>query len=621
MKARLLGSSVLLLLAGCSTWEHRPSSLIDKVEWVTDLPPDPNGIKQIDLDHEGALLHGFRIPSGTRGGGFAFRFHITGGPNKGTRVRYKLFYQNTSYKFPEVVRGGGQHPNAEENFYGSWEDAGEGFRITPVVSDTGLYITDRLCIQGDPREEERFLVDGVRHREGRNPRTGRYRFMLVAIDEGRFDQGVLPEQVQFIGRRSNGHFIEPFWFFLHGPGSRIPGVEVLVSDDVLLVTARPDPSRGIYANTGGGRERDAFCATCGDAKHLEANADWQQHFHHIDPSTRMENIPLVTSLADYTYEDYARNRTFTSGSSMVSILPSVSDTPCSTVRLDTLRNAIELRNPASTTGLLRKESVGVRTRNALTYGRYRVRCELPRLLNEHDIWNGLTNAIWLIGRDDKWSQRRKCDGGYLATYGGGPDDRRVERGDYAEIDFEILKGVPYCPQRSFPPNYAQAVADTTERAAWLTPLPTDVQALSGQLMVSCTNWDMACPQPTRFDVGCHPVKHEGRTFWNFRWDHGYRAITQKESAYDSEIFGRPYWFEIEWRPQDITWRIGPDLEHMRVVAYMDGSVTSIPDIPMRLVVTQEYHNTSWWAGSPYEQPFIPFSSHDHIGRILEVIID
>lgn len=618
---KLLFVLCICALGGCGIREGGPQRTIDTVQWISNLPLPAQGPLVLDLDGTDAVHRGFRAPSLQQApdGRFHFRFHLKDG--QGRRFGYKLYYQNTASKFPEATSGGGQHPQASENFYGSWEDASEGFRLTDRVPDDGLWVEDAFRIQGDPRDEPRYLQDGVRHREGRNPRTGAYRLMLVVVAEESLAQGCVPEAVRCIACPVNGHYVEPFWYFLHGPGRSLPGVQVEVSNDILVLRSRPSARNGIHIDPGGGLDPGAFCTTCGDTPGLNARAEWTQHFHHIDAATGMQQVPAIADLDTFTYGGYCHLRAFTPKDAFLPMHPSTSRRPCSTVRVDASGDAIELRNPACGEGALRKESVGIRTRNALSYGRYRIRCELPRLLNEHDLWNGLTNAIWLVGRDDPWNTLHPCEGGYLASYDGGAQDQRLERANYAEIDFEILKGVPYCPQNGFPPNYAQPVADPRDVNAWAPPLPDAVKALQGQVMVACTNWDMACPEPERFDVGCHPVQHEGRVFDNFRWDHGYRALTQKVPAADAEIFGRPYWFEIEWRPQSITWRIGPDPEHLRVVGYMDGTVTSIPDLPMRLVVTQEYHNTAWWPGSPYEQRFIPFSAKDHVGRVLEVIID
>src|SRR5690606_31569696 len=114
----------------------------------------------------------------------------------------------------------------------------------------------------------------------------------------------------------------------------------------------------------------------------------------------------------------------------------------------------------------------------------------------------------------------------------------------------------------------------------------------------------------------------GQTFLSHRWDKNYRALTQKKYELDSLLFrGDHYWFQIDWQPDKVIWRIGPELDQLREVGYMDSTVTSISDVQMQLIVSQEFHNTKWWPGSPYEQDFIPFPAKDHVGRILEMVIE
>jgi hypothetical protein len=58
-----------------------------------------------------------------------------------------------------------------------------------------------------------------------------------------------------------------------------------------------------------------------------------------------------------------------------------------------------------------------------------------------------------------------------------------------------------------------------------------------------------------------------------------------------------------------------------VVGYEDFTITSIPNNQMLLIVTQEFHNTKWWIGSPFSQDNIPFPKNDIVGEIFEVTIE
>ncbi|MEZ4739183.1 MAG: hypothetical protein R2818_07445 [Flavobacteriales bacterium] len=111
-------------------------------------------------------------------------------------------------------------------------------------------------------------------------------------------------------------------------------------------------------------------------------------------------------------------------------------------------------NPASTHGNWRKENVGVRSRHGLAYGKYQVKCKLTRLLNDSDMWVGITNAIWLLYDGAPDSLRRECGNGNTCGTTAAGGDERVPRVAYSEIDFkEILKTTAYCPSHAFHPPF------------------------------------------------------------------------------------------------------------------------------------------------------------------------
>jgi hypothetical protein len=194
--------------------------------------------------------------------------------------------------------------------------------------------------------------------------------------------------------------------------------------------------------------------------------------------------------------------------------------------------------------------------------------------------------------------------------------------DYSEIDFEILKTPPYCPDNAFPPVFKNPADDKKNIQSWNVALPEEITNSDDKVTVACTNWDMACWEPKKFSVGCAPINYKGDTFFTHRWDHWYRALTEKKEESDDELFGSEfYYFEIDWRPTEIIWRIGPSPDKMRVVGYMNDEVTSIPNNQMLLIITQEYHNTKWWPGAPYSQDNIPFPSNDILGHIYELTIE
>ena len=611
------------LLTACAQGD-RTGDLKVLENWTTE----ENGVKVIDLDYADALDSGFVVPSVRQvpEGRFSFQFTVNDTTGTFSRFRYKLYYLNDSYKFAHAAVNGDQHPLAHENFYGSWEDPKEGFRLTTPADERGLVVKDRFRIRGDPRDEPEHLDSlGRTARWSRNPRVGLYRFMVVVMPESHFQHSPPPRAVCDISARENGLHVDPFWYWLHGPGSQDKMVRVLLADERLHVRARPDLGAGVHIRSEVPVDGVAFTANCGNSPELFNRAPFEQFIHYVDPSTRFENIPLIADVLsnEYTPADHDRYRCLFPADQMVQLRPMTTGTPCATVTSDPERKRIQLRNPASSHGNWRKENVGIRARHGLAYGKYRVKCKLTRLLNDSDMWVGVTNAIWLINDGAPGGFRRPCEkDGYLKSYYGGDGDQRVPRVEYSEIDFEILKTAPYCPQKGFPPSYPQQLALPNERTAWTYSTSEVRTDRPGQITVACTNWDMACHSPPRFGKGCQPMDRNGQTFVSHRWDENYRALTQKSEASDKELFGGDhYWFEIDWRPEEIIWRIGPELDQLREVGYMDRSITEISNVQMLLIITQEYHNTRWWPGTPYEQGFIPFPAKDLVGEILEISVE
>ena len=309
---------------------------------------------------------------------------------------------------------------------------------------------------------------------------------------------------------------------------------------------------------------------------------------------------------------------------MIPTVIQTSQHPCQTVTSDAVNKKITLRNPASKPGEWKKESVGIITRHGFTYGKFRVKVKLTELLNKDNVWNGITNAMWLITQGGgEWNFRRNCGNeGYMSTYWGGPNDKRVKAVDYSEIDFEILKTPPYCPENIFPPVYKANTPNRNKVKNWNVKLPDDILNTDDQITVACTNWDMACSEPKNYDAGCQPVYYQNTNFEAHRWERNYRALTEKSLEKHDELFKSDfYYFEIDWRPTEIIWRIGKDLKHLRVVGYMNDKVTSIANNQMLFIITQEFHNTQWWPGTPYKQENIPFPSKDMVGEIYDFTIE
>ena len=629
---------ILLPLLYISCGQSAKSTEVTSEQFVVkDFNPTVNWKpgETLFLDYNAAVETGFIIPTTRQaeGGAFRFEFMLKNSGTAPQKFFYKIYYQNESYKFPErdPADSAKQHPEAWENFYGSWEEVKTTFAETEIIpADQDFHtVGNTFRITGNPRDEQRYYAGSHNDRWKRNPRVGNYSFMLIVTTAENITQKVIPGNVQNIGLTSETGFVNPFFYFLFGPGRNLKNTTVQQSRQLLTVAARPDPGAGIYINPVAWSKElteQTKTAGCGQDTSLYRVAAFEQFAHFIDPSTRMNNIPVITDILhdNYTKTDYNWNKRFYRKEELVAITASVASRPCETVISDPVNHKIIIRNPKAEFGKWQKQNVGVITRHGMTYGKWTAKCKLTELLNRHNMWNGLTNAIWLITQAQAdWNYRRDCSNkGYMANYYGGKQDQRVKSVGYSEIDFEILKTVPYCPSWVLPPAYNQGIDDQHHVQNWNVPFPEEILADDDKITVSCTNWDMACWQPADFHDGCYPVRYQDKTFWAHRWDSNYRALTEKTPERDDELFGSPwYYFQIDWQPDKIIWRIGPSKDKLRVVGYLDDKVTSIPNNQMLLIITQEFHNTKWWIGSAYSQDNTPFPKEDYVGEIYEVTIE
>jgi len=599
--------------------------------WKEEITIDSSRVKYIELDYKDAI-NGFEIPSVRQAeNGFEYSFKIKNTTKETQSFYYKIYYQNETYKQPEYTEKNKNSENdlAAENFYGSFENNTSGFlKTTPIEADGKFHdLKGFIKITGNPRNEKKCYDKTENNRWKRNPRVGIYSFLLVVTASKNLDEKVIPEYVQNISLKKNDQFKNPYYYFLYGDGQKLNNTTVVKTDKALKVVAKPDLGAGVYIDF---KDNNAaakdFTDNCGRSPELEKNASFQQFLHSVDESAKFKNIPIIKDVIkdDYTLMEYNWNKTFFTQGELIKTWPQIATEACKDVVSDKEKKKITLINPKSTYGNWKKENAGVITRHGFTYGTYTLKAKLTQILSKSGVWNGIVNTMWLLNQGgDEWDSRRICNKeGYMETYWGGNKDKRVPYTSYSEIDFEILKTVPYCPPQTFPPAYLPAQQENKNIYSWHTPLPEELESQKEDIVVACTNWDMACWEPEKFGVGCQPITYKDQTFYAHRWDHWYRAITEKFLEKDKALFGGDYYyFQIEWNPTEIIWRIGPEKDKMRVVGYVNSTITSIPNNQMLLIITQEFHNTKWWPGTPFQQQFIPFPENDIKGEIYEITIE
>ena len=611
----------------------------------------------LDMDLKGVVNEGVIIPSKNQcdEAAFVFTFNAEAGQY------YKIFYQNESYKFED------DNPLNSENFYGSWEDVNTGFK---KVEEDGL-VTDAFRIVGNPRDEKKYygsdltkntfsqkavdkVVTAIRNtpdwlesvrqkavnnnftlerqlyldaiwiindnknkgdvnnRFKRNPRVGEYSFMLVVCDEKSLND--IPDYIKNISLTDeNGSYVNPYVYFSN---NKKRNIDVIISPKRLKTRAVITPEYGVFLDETliktDNYSIDNSNPKCSDTEEMYSNALYKQFLSDVSKQYTLRNIPLIKDVVSdddpYTMKEYEEAKTKYDSSELQYNYPVVTDCLGSTVRLND-DNSISLINPGNDNlENLHKESTGVITRVGFTYGKYRGKIKFPVMLNEENIWNGLTYAFWLIYQDNHaWNNRRVTAGGYIDKNDDTENPTRHSEYHYSEIDIEIVKASRYWPQSYYP--------------AEDTRLQTENPQMNNEIMYCCTNWDLATREPAMFASGINKIPYMNKEYEAMRWTDLYKALTTK-SPISNDVFKEDYYYyEIEWRPKEIIWRVGPSSDEMVVVGYMNDAYTAIPNNQMLCIVTQEYHYSEWWPPVVFEQGLIPYNKNDIEGRVYEIVIE
>ncbi|MES2514672.1 MAG: hypothetical protein V4580_11035 [Bacteroidota bacterium] len=631
----------------------------------------------LDTDLSDAVLNGIEIPTKnqTQNGYFTFTFKIENTSSDIKKYYYKIFYENCDYKYGDTLQF------ADENFYGSWLNGLYTFKPTRFLfPGEKIIVTDSFKIVGNPRNEQKYFgapsdkylnldqeilykmnyiktvpewlakIEEKAKKEGtkvdeqiylnaiwainyeknndktlnnrwkRNPRMGNYEFMLVVTSPE--DIGKIPMEIRDLQlTNNNGKFANPFGYFLLGDGKKLTNTTTLVSEKKLNVSTKMDLGSGIYIDrlsiNKSNITTENFVSNCNSSIELYKKANFQQYFHNIDKDYTVYNVPEIKDVVgeSFTKAEYNALKTkYEQTHNRVKMFVNTTDCPCKTVSSNTEKKSITLTNPASQPGNYKKEQVGVSSRIGFTYGKFRAKIRFPKMLSKDNVWNGITNAFWLLFQSENdWNKRRECNAeiAYIPKSELNNNEalkHSVKSTHYSEIDFEIIKESQFWPKTSY--------KDAN------TPYRTDDSDSNDEVMVTCSNWDMACHQPKEFNIGAKEFNIDGQKYVLHRWDHYYKALSDKIPKKHSELFESPYYyFEIEWLPEKIIWRIGPEKDQLKIICQMNNSMTSIPTNQMVILFTQEWHNEEWWPTAPYKQNFIPFPKKNIIGEVLEITIE
>ncbi len=622
---------------------------------MVNFPGD--SIVVLDMDLKGVVNDGIVIPSvnQSENGMFVFNFNAKAGQY------YKIFYQNESYKFDN------DNNLNNENFYGSWEDVNIGFK---KVEKSGL-VTDSFRIVGNPRDEKKYYgadltkntfsqeavdnvinairntpewlesvrqkavnnnftldrqlyldaiwiinnnknIGDVNNRFKRNPRVGEYSFMLVVCNEKSLKD--IPDYIKNISLTDESrNYVNPYAYFSK---NKDKSVNVVISPKRLKTRAVITPEYGLFLDETTVKTDDYEINNsnprCSDSEEMYSNALYKQFLSDVSRQYTLRNIPLIKDVVSdedpYTMKEYEEAKTKYDSSQLQYNYPVVTECLGKTVKINE-DNSISLINPGNDDlSNLKKESTGIITRVGFTYGKFRGKIKFPVMLNEENIWNGLTYAFWLIYQDNHaWNNRRATEGGYIDKNDDTENPVRHSEYHYSEIDIEIVKASRHWPQAYYSKND--------------TRFQDENPMFNNEIMYCCTNWDLATKEPSKFSYGRNEISYQGKQFETMRWTDLYKALTIK-SPINNDIFKEDYYYyEIEWRPKEIIWRVGPSPDEMVVVGYMNDKYTAIPNNQMLCIVTQEYHYSEWWPPIVFEQGLIPYNKSDIEGRVYEIVVE
>ena len=132
---------------------------------------------------------------------------------------------------------------------------------------------------------------------------------------------------------------------------------------------------------------------------------------------------------------------------------------------------------------------------------------------------------------------------------------------------------------------------------------------------------MACLDPEKYNSGVFTMNYDNCKYEAMRWNPNTQAMTIRTPISNDVFSNDYYYYEIDWQPNSITWRLGPSPDNMKMVGYLTDQYSSIPDNQMLCVVTQEYHYSEWWAPVVFWQGLIPYNKSDIKGKVFEIVVE
>lgn len=584
----------------------------------------------------------FRIPSNELDQQdlfFKFEFELQN-QTFNDKLYYVIFYQNETYKHSSTVDCELVFKSGE-NFYGSWgyqEGINSGLReinVTPFSTETH---EGYFRIRGNPRNEQLYFSgtntqyenwqdqptgneDWRMNRWGRVPRMGDYKFILIVTSNKDFfdDKQFLVDVTKPYVHNNNSAFISPFqWQYIASRANSnadlntfLNNTSIIESCTQLTLKAKPDLSTPLKKNshpispfevrTNANSANQVVVQTVpilkgfDDFTQLEYN--WNTHFY--DPKFTREEEFIDVLVDSDPEQDNSFISTNSSGDSEIHIV-----------------------NPKSTSCTdPHREHAGINY-HRLKYGKFRGEIKFPNMFTKHNIWKGINNTYWLS----------RNTGGFIV----GQDCMNSENSHH-ESDIEFFpyseNGNNYYPS-GINNDYDYDPQKQLDVNKWDTH-PKE----GGKSALVISNFDYNCtnlkdPIPLGNTI---ITNFEGKNF-AIRRDEIKTVIVDVNDfslvpLVENSFFDHPVYYEIEWKPTEIIYRIGDSWSNLTTVGYFNSDFTLIPNIPMSLIIAQHQLSTFDNPDTPEDesgQPnnfnahhhkFIPLWNEDIIGRVINFSVE
>ncbi len=537
-----------------------------------------------------------------------------------------------------------------DNTNDTWPNSAE--TLVQMLVDDGLDLDFRIY-KNATTNEFRECGDFNLGRENRNPQVGDYSFMLMATS----DINEVPGHIVDISKKellSSGKkvFVNPFAYFHSGAGTGLSSTAIIDASNTLKMYIEPLLSskqkydnnllvNDVATNRGqvlysDGPSQTSNISPCSEfmaypyADHFEGWPDYDEKVKRF--------VPFLADIIgdNWTQMDYTWHRNFVQRSIIRGaneLIPAIDDyrhvdgaTPVPgpgngelhlTIPGHTWDDITEDQlvtytySNGDVEDLAVRESPTVELRYPLTYGKYRAQIEFPEILSQDSVFNGITCAFWFFGGGG-----RRCDN------------------DVTEFDIELYPAHPNSWFRYGPERVANA--DQHDHTDWSPNALYSKQDIRVDISMfdyrkRASNCDCTFPVPNPIDLysvviepdtpNIYTLTSGGQNFETWRNPAqdttGRIAIKQASRIKHDELFGKDFWYEIEWTPTAVYYRIGPTENNLQLVGYMPADRVKLPEAAETLIINIEFLPNA----DTYATDDIPFNSAPITAKIKQVIIE